>query len=254
MPLPMPTSAGPLFALRRFDEAVDTVRRAVQLAPNDPAVLGLAESLLGELGHDQESVALDHKAIRLSPQVASLHIGLAFGLRQLGQLQEAERALHDALRLSDRDTGAHTNLGEVYLLADNQDAARRSLLRAIELAPQTTMKAHVLLGVLQRVRDPQAARATFHRALRATDPYQSAFAACEMRAIALTALGNGETGSQLLAAARSQRIPSDTYRKPIYDLLQQPPLAGVELLLAIWQQIVTDDAAAACPFEPPRAS
>jgi hypothetical protein len=33
-----------------------------------------------------------------------------------------------------------------------------------------------------------------------------------------------------------------------------PGAAGAESLLAIWQQIITDDAAAARPFEPPRMS
>ena len=243
-----------LFALRRFDEAADTIRRAVQLAPDDPAVLGVAGSVLGELGYDDESVTLDRKALRLSPKSADLHVSLAFGLRQLGHFHEAEQALREALQLNDGDAGAHTNLGEVYLLAGDHDAARHSLLRAIELAPQATMKAHVLLGVLQRIRNPKAARDTLQAALTATDPYQSAFAASEMRAIALTTLGNAETAGHLLQGARSQRIPSDTFRKPIYDLLHQPPLAGVELLLAVWQQIITDDGTAARPFGPPLIS
>ena len=163
------------------------MRHALELNPEDLGVVGVAGFVLGESGNDEEQVALEREAIRLSPKSAELHISLAFGLRQLGQFQDAEQAQSAALRLNDRDSGAHTNLGEVHLFAGNHDAARQSLLRAIELAPGATMKARVLLGMLQRAHDPHAAQSMFQAALKATDPYQSAFAASEMCAIALTA-------------------------------------------------------------------
>jgi Flp pilus assembly protein TadD len=237
-----------LLRMRRFEEAAAAARHAAELAPEDLGVVGMAGFLLSETSYEEEGVSLIRNAIRLSPDSAELRINMAFGLRQLGRFEEARQSLHAALRLDDHDSGAHTNLGEIHLFTGDHDAARQSLRRAVELAPHATMKARVLLGLLQRAHDPDAARSLFRAALGTTDPYQSAFAASEMSAIALTALGDTETAIHVLNTARSQRNPSDTYRKPLYDLLQHPPLAGAESLHATWQQIAAIDPRAARPF------
>jgi tetratricopeptide (TPR) repeat protein len=238
-----------LFRLWRFEEATTTMRHATKLAPDDPAVLGLAGTVLGELGHDEESVGLKRKAISRLPESVELYVNLGFGLRQLGRFQDVKQALREALRLNDSDAGAHTNLGELHMFVGDNDAAESSLRRAIELDPRTTMKAHVLLGVLLRPRDPHAAQDAFRAALVTSGSHQSEFAHAEMRAIALAALGDADAASRLLEMARLRRIPSDTFRKPIYDLLQQPPLPGVDQLLAVWQQIIATDPTAARPFD-----
>jgi Flp pilus assembly protein TadD len=240
-----------LFRLWRFDDATATMRHATRLAPDDPAVLGMAGAILGELGHDEEAVEIQRKAISWLPESVHLHVSLAFGLRQLGRFQDAKQALRDALRLNDGDAGAHTNLGELSLFVGDNNAAEDSLQRAIELDPRTTMKAHVLLAVLLRPHDPHAAQGAFRAALVTSNSHQSEFAHAELRAIALAALGDAAAAGQLLEMARRRRIPSDTFRKPIYDLLQRPPLPGVDQLLAVWQQIIAADPTAARPFDRP---
>lgn len=107
------------------------------------------------------------------------------------------------------------------------------------------------LGILLQASDPDLARTHFKLALTATRRRFSLFAHIEMQALAATALGEPRAAS-MLAAMRDHRLPTDTFRKPIYDLLARQALPGLDALIQLWQEILADDPTAARPFILPR--
>lgn len=79
--------------------AIAEDKRAVQLAPNDPAAKrGLAWSL-ATLGHPAQAVALLRQTVATDPLCAMCYVAMAHYLSSLGQFQQASWAIHKAIEL-----------------------------------------------------------------------------------------------------------------------------------------------------------
>lgn len=229
-------------------EAVEAARAAARLGTDDATVVAAAVAVLGEEGQHEEAIEHGLAAIRLLPEEVNIKVNVALSLRIRGRFQDAEQLLRDAVAVDERDADAHGDLGEIQLFLGKHAAALRSLQHAADLShPGQTAKVQTLLGALLRARDPDRARTHFLLALTATRRPCSAFAHIELQALAATALGIPEA-AHVLNAARQYRLPTDTFRKPIYDLLAQTPSPGLDAMINLWRQIIAEDPSAAGPF------
>jgi Flp pilus assembly protein TadD len=247
--------ASTLNSLGRRTEAVETVRVAAQLGADDGDVLGIAAAIVGGAGLHDEAIRYGKTATRLLPNAVDSRVNLALALRAVGRFKDAEQLLGETVAINERDADAYADLGEVQLFLGRFEAALRSLRRAAELGGHAgqTPKVHTLLGVLLRTSEPDRARTHFELAVTATRRPFSLFAHVEMQAIAAMALGSRKAASGL-AAMCEHRLPTDTFRKPIYDLLAQPALPGLDAMIQLWLEIIAADPAAAGPFtlRPPK--
>lgn len=82
------------------------LRRAVELAPNDPAYLAGLGTVLAMEKKLEESTPFLKKALELGPPDRDVRRNLAANLWQLGRLQEAKQNLQMILRATPEDTGA----------------------------------------------------------------------------------------------------------------------------------------------------
>jgi spermidine synthase len=152
-------------------EAMAAARRAVSLAPEDPAALEQVASLLADQGEvaqlaaavdalraatpsaaatpyyqgvlallrDQpaETVRFANAAIAADATYAPVYDLLGAAHTKLGQTSEARAAFETSLRFDARDSTAYTNLGLLALAAGEHDQAVRLFAEALWLTPES---------------------------------------------------------------------------------------------------------------------
>ncbi len=145
-------------AYSRVDDAgraVDELRRAVELAPDD----GKNQLYLGELylGRQRAKQAKEHfeKAVEHNPTLATAWFHLADMALEKNELDEAHKAYFIASRLAPDDTNAHGKLALVYQLEGNWPAADREL-KAVLDKDADNVEFMLRLGVLHTERFTKA--------------------------------------------------------------------------------------------------
>ena len=98
-------------------------RRALQLAPNDPASKGNLALDLDVLGRLNEAVDLYRQAIATDPYNANYRASLAIDLIALGRLDEAEKAIRKAIDLQPGGASYQNTLSWIAILRGNAKAA-----------------------------------------------------------------------------------------------------------------------------------
>ncbi len=159
-----------LTKLRRYEEAEQSLRQAIRLAPTFAKPHEDLGFVLLELKRPREAADILRNAVRLDPQLeqAWLHLGKALALLGLGReadeafeksfalnperrklalaaehhkegrYEEAERLYREIIRANPRNVDAIRLLGRVALSAKRNDDAERLFRRAIRLAPDFT--------------------------------------------------------------------------------------------------------------------
>ena len=121
--------------LRDFDfnfaAAEAELRRALELAPQNPDATGNLANLMSYLGRQDEGVALTQQALALEPLRTQSYFNLAVYLTGLGRYDEAEAALRKAIALQPQSAQNYTYLAVLQILRGNGGAA-------VELAKQET--------------------------------------------------------------------------------------------------------------------
>jgi TolB-like protein/Flp pilus assembly protein TadD len=114
-----------------FAAAEAELRRALELAPQNPAVTSNLAALISNLGRHDKAVALAQRAIALDPLSSGSHLNLALCLTALGRYDEAEATLRKAVELQPQAAQTYTQLAIIQILRGNSRAA-------VELAKQET--------------------------------------------------------------------------------------------------------------------
>jgi tetratricopeptide (TPR) repeat protein len=114
-----------------FAGAEAEYRRALELAPQNPAVTGNLASLISNLGRLDETVGLQQQAIALEPLRVASHFNLAAYLTALGRYDEAEAALRKSIALQPQAAQNYMQLAIIQILRGNPGAA-------VDLAKQET--------------------------------------------------------------------------------------------------------------------
>jgi adenylate cyclase len=85
------------------EAALESLRRALELAPDDPVVHHCRAALLGNLGRTEEAIRAWERALELDPNSAGARAGLGIGQIYWKQPERALGNIDAALRLSPRD-------------------------------------------------------------------------------------------------------------------------------------------------------
>jgi len=117
-----------------------SIRRALQLAPNDVRVLKSAAIVVGNLGQTDEAVTLVRRASQLDPLDAIGHRHVAMVELDLGHLDAAHAAISRALDFNPQLSLTYFTLGLTYLSSGHAD-------KALEAFGKEALEDYRLLGV-----------------------------------------------------------------------------------------------------------
>lgn len=148
--------ADALMAADRLDEAEGHLRAALTDVKLDFRAAGDAHYKLGLLLNRKqrfnEAVKELHKAARVLPDSARIHLQLGGALIQGQQFDEAERQLLEAYRLGGAEMGAaQFLLGEIYFLQRKYESARRAFEQYLTDVPKAPNAAEVR-GVIEKIK------------------------------------------------------------------------------------------------------
>lgn len=112
-----------------YDDDLQTAathyEKALELAPNDLAVVGNSASFLSILGRFDEAIALREYINSRDPLNMRGQFNLGLHYLQTGQNDDAITAFQDVLKMSPEYLGAHYYLGEALLLQGDIDLASK---------------------------------------------------------------------------------------------------------------------------------
>jgi TolB-like protein/Tfp pilus assembly protein PilF len=99
-----------------WKDAAETLRKALALAPQDPALLMWAGNLAGARGENTQSLEFNRRAVTLDPVNAQAREFLASGLSVSGRQEEARAEYARAIELNPSAPNSYAGVGLTYLL------------------------------------------------------------------------------------------------------------------------------------------
>lgn len=137
--------------------------------------LHLLGVIAAETGHNQSAVDLIRKAIELNPNNAAFHSNRGIALKELKQLEAALESFDKAIAIKPDYAEAYYNRGIALAELKQFDAAVESFDKAIAIKPDYT-KAHFNRGAaLADLRRLNAAVASYDRAIAIKPDYAEAY-------------------------------------------------------------------------------
>ena len=124
----------------------------------------LREKLFGD-GKTEQAIDLIKKAIDLAPQVFIYQHNIGELLRRHGQYPQAIAALQSATCLQPDNPDAHYNLGVAYASAEQPAAAKQSYLRTLELDPHRSTAWNNLAACHGALDEDEEAESAYARAV-----------------------------------------------------------------------------------------
>jgi tetratricopeptide (TPR) repeat protein len=138
--------------LDRPDEALAAAERALGLGPSPDleadALVVRADALRGR-GKWQEALESLDRAVKLQPQLESAHGLRGDVLRMLGRLQEAQASLERAIELDPEGAFAIASLGEIFRVLGRYREARARIEKALALTGRRYAWAMGVLGLIE---------------------------------------------------------------------------------------------------------
>ncbi len=132
----------------KLDIAIQWLRRAITIAPNDWEIhynLGL---MLAMATRRHDAIAAYTRALELKPDAANAHNNLGNLLQAEGRLSDAKRHLEQALQFQPDSVHAHTNIGNLLLALGRIDDAIARFRHALTLRPDYAMPhSNILLAL-----------------------------------------------------------------------------------------------------------
>ncbi len=156
----------------RLAEAIDVLRRAEGLAPEDPTVQNTKGIIFYEAGDLEQARTTLERAVDLAAaaglsdrerSVIQVNLGKAY--RDLDQLELARTAFRRAVVLDPASASAHNNLGNINFRLDDCAGAEFELAQAVSLAPRSLSAVSQLAIVLFECGDVAGSVSRFEQAL-----------------------------------------------------------------------------------------
>ena len=141
------------FELRRYEEAIEWIERALAVAPELPEASSLHRltgRALQELGRLQEAAERFARTLELDPRNTEALDRLAFLRFNAGNYDEAIGYYRALLDVDPADATAHSNLGVALLNLERYEEAARSLERSLELDPEQQVARAALTEIRRR--------------------------------------------------------------------------------------------------------
>jgi tetratricopeptide (TPR) repeat protein len=126
-------SAGPLAAMKRFDEAEGQLRQAIGLVANLSSAYDMFGLACFRAGRPDKAVVFHRESLRIAPDNATARCNLAQALAEDKQFNEALAELKRAAEIQPALPEIQILLGLVYLKCENLDQAAGHLAKAVEL-------------------------------------------------------------------------------------------------------------------------
>ena len=115
----------------RFDEAVEKIQHAAELAPLSPPIVTNVGRPLLCAGRVEEAMRWFHRALEMDPAFWIAHLCLSYALDALGRFGEAMDSLEHALRAGGNVSGVTASIAYLQARAGRVQAARE-MLRSLE--------------------------------------------------------------------------------------------------------------------------
>jgi adenylate cyclase len=123
---------------RQYEEAIAEGERALDMDPNNAAILALHTATLNsfKVGRYEEALALIERAIRINPKPASYYF-VQYGLANmgLGRYEKAIEVFKNALSKAPKNMFAWMNLAICYVLTDKVDEAEKAAAEVLKVQP-----------------------------------------------------------------------------------------------------------------------
>ena len=127
------------FELGRYEEAIESMEQALEVAPELPEAASLHRLIgraLQELGRLEEAAEQFARTLELDPRNTEALDRLAFLRFNAGRYEEAIEYYRALLDVDPANANAHSNLGIALLNLERYEDAARSLERSLELDPE----------------------------------------------------------------------------------------------------------------------
>jgi serine/threonine-protein kinase len=148
-----------LIAMRRLDEAVETIVRAQEIDPLSAMVTSFEVLALVYSGQCDQAIDKAQAALDLEPNYAELYYGLGIAYQEKGRLDEAAGAFEEGCRVVPNSPlmmgflgGCYGMLGEVRKARSLLERLREQSKRAY-VAPVSLALIHIGLGDLDEAFD-----------------------------------------------------------------------------------------------------
>lgn len=142
---PLVKRAQMLHKQRRFPEAIDALRSALEIEPARQDAHAHLVWLYGQLGQVVDAKRQYDEAVAVGAAESLLHFNMGVVLRRAGELDNAAAMFREAIRADAAMATAHAELGLVLLQQDNVDESLASFHRAVDIDP-THQNANFMLG------------------------------------------------------------------------------------------------------------
>jgi tetratricopeptide (TPR) repeat protein len=133
----------------KLDEAAEAYRKAIELKPDLPHPYTNLGIILRQQGKLEDAEAAQRKAVELRPEVAIVHANLAVTLGDQGKLADAVAADRKAIELDPAYASAYHNLGTHLHQLNKFDDAVVAFRKSIELEPDDAVHHKVLANTLK---------------------------------------------------------------------------------------------------------
>ncbi|MDR0353434.1 MAG: tetratricopeptide repeat protein, partial [Opitutaceae bacterium] len=134
-------------------KAIESMREAVRLDPNDPDYFSFLSDLKGDTGCWEEALALAESGLAINATHAESLNARARALENLNKIPLAKTTSDQALRAEPEDARSHATRGWLELKCGNHKGAREHFAEALRLSPSYEYARLGLLEVL-KARNP----------------------------------------------------------------------------------------------------
>ena len=124
-----------LYNQGKFQQALDDGEALEKQFPNMPFIPNLLGAVNDALGRFERAVASYTKALQIKPNYAEAHNNLGITFRVLGKQDEAIASFNKALEIKPNFAEAHNNLGITFRVLGKQDEAIASYNKALQIKP-----------------------------------------------------------------------------------------------------------------------
>ena len=135
------------YMARRYDEALEQLRRTVELDPNYPVTYWILGLLLRKMGRYELAIAEGEKGVRLSGGSCLIRAALAQTLATAGRKQEAIQILDDLARLANQRYIAPYFFAGIHIGLEEYERAVEYLEKAYEERSHWLIYLHIDPGM-----------------------------------------------------------------------------------------------------------
>jgi predicted CXXCH cytochrome family protein len=186
---------------RRPDDAIASIRRAIELDPAFPEAHNSLGGLLFEKGDLSAASVAFRESIRHQPDFAEAHSNLGNLLLQSNDPGQAEYHFHLAIRLNPKLVSARYNYGAMLAALGRFGPAEEQMREAVRLSPGNAVSRELLGNLLARRGDWRGAANEYRESLRIQPRYGRA----------LLGLGTAMLATGQFAEARQRLTEAAAY-------------------------------------------